>query len=108
MRHTDLRYKAKLYSNAPSDRGREFILTLFTQDNTIMLYEIAPRNTGRYSSVFAKRGKAVHHKGIGGKEPSYYSLRDVFIGARITINSHDFLLTDAPNGDAFLALLCPP
>ena len=32
-------------------------------------------------------------EGDGGKEPEHYTMNDIYIGARVTINSHDFVLT---------------
>ena len=104
-----LQFKAKLISSAPSDRGREFILTFFSNDCTLMLYEMAPRNTGRFSSVFSKRAKVICFEGVGGKEPEYYGMDQIYIGSRLTINSHDFVLTDAPVGTLrFMETHCVP
>lgn len=95
-----LQFKAKLLSDLPSDGGRVFILSFYTQDGTLSVYESAMRNAGRFSCEFAKRGKFARTD-VGfdtGGEPVYYAMGDMHIGNRITVNGHDFDLFDASPG----------
>ena len=47
-----LRFNAKLISPVPSDEERKFIVSYYVRDESIQIYEIADRNSGRLSCKF--------------------------------------------------------
>jgi hypothetical protein len=84
-----LRFKCKLISPIPSDVERSFILSCFCRDDTVQVYEIADKNSGRISSKFLERKKV--------KNPytnKYYSEKDFVIGNTIYINKFTFKLLE--------------
>ena len=50
-----LRFKAKLISPVPSDAERNFIISYFCRDDTIQVFELAERNSGRLACKFMER-----------------------------------------------------
>jgi hypothetical protein len=84
-----LRFKCKLISPTPSDMERNFILSVFCRDDTIQIFEIAERNSGRESGRFMERKKV--------KNPyttRYYAERDFVVGNTIYVNKYVFKLLD--------------
>lgn len=96
-----MQFKALLLSSVPSDQGRVFIVSFFVEDDTLMVFESAPLNTGRPSATFAARAK--YPKGFeslpgGENRPTYYERADVRVGAVLVVNGHHFKLTEAAPG----------
>ena len=52
-----LRFSAKLISTFPSDEERAFIISYFVRDESIMVYEMADRNSGRNKGKFLEKFK---------------------------------------------------
>ena len=52
-----LRFSAKLISPVTSDEERKFIVSYYVKDESIQIYEIADRNSGRLSCKFLERKK---------------------------------------------------
>jgi len=42
-----VRFKARFNTNKPEDIGREFIITFFLHDDTVLVYEPVQRNSGK-------------------------------------------------------------
>ena len=83
-----LRFSAKLISPVPSDEERKFIVSYYVKDESIQIYEIADRNSGRLSCKFLERKKM--------KNPytnRYYSEKDFEIKKRDTKLSRTFPCT---------------
>ena len=84
-----LRFNAKLISPVPSDEERKFILSYYVRDESIQIYEIADRNSGRLSCKFLERKKM--------KNPytnRYYSEKDLAVGNTIYLNKYTFRLLE--------------
>lgn len=82
-----LRFNAKLISSIPSDTERKFIVSFFVRDDTIQIFEVADKNSGRVSSKFMERQKQ--------KNPytnRYYNEKDFIVGNTIYINKYIFKL----------------
>ena len=82
-----LRFNAKLISPVPSDEERKFIVSYYVKDESIQIYEIADRNSGRLSCKFLERKKM--------KNPytnRYYSEKDMVVGNTIYLNKYTFRL----------------
>ena len=84
-----LRFSAKLISPVPSDEERKFIVSYYVKDESIQIYEIADRNSGRLSCKFLERKKM--------KNPytnRYYSEKDLMVGKTIYLNKYTFRLLE--------------
>ena len=84
-----LRFNAKLISPVPSDEERKFIVSYYVRDESIQIYEIADRNSGRLSCKFLERKKM--------KNPytnRYYSEKDLAVGNTIYLNKYTFRLLE--------------
>lgn len=84
-----LRFTCKMISSIPSDSERKFILSVFCRDETVQIYEIAEKNSGRVSSKFMERQKT--------KNPytnKYYTEKDFTIGNTVYANKFIFKLME--------------
>lgn len=85
-----MRFYCKLISSVPSDQERSFILSVFCRDDTIQVYELAGKNSGRISSKFMERQKV--------KNPYtnvYYSPKDFIKGKDVYLNTYIFRLMES-------------
>ena len=84
------RFLCKLISPIASDEERRFLISFFLKDQSIQVYEIAGRNSGRRSCKFYDRKRV--------KNPftnRYYTENDFYIGNSIYINSYIFKLLES-------------
>lgn len=100
-----LRFNAKLVSTEPDDESRTFIVSFYCGDDTIQVYEVCDKNSGRIGGRFMERKK--QNSPITG---SYYTERDFMIGRTVALAGFKFMLTSADeytekymedNGDVF-------
>ncbi len=82
-----LRFEAKLVSSNPDDENRKFILSFYCGDDTIQIYEIAERNSGRVGGKFLDRTK--HVNPINGL---YYNEKNMLIGQLLILSGYKFRL----------------
>lgn len=68
-------------SPEPDDENRVFTLSFFCGDDTIMVYEICDKNSGRVGGKFMERKK--HKNETSGL---YYQQKDFLIGKTIYLN----------------------
>lgn len=85
-----LRFTCKMISPIRSDTERNFILSVFCRDDTIQIYEVANKNSGRQSCKFMERNKC--RNPYTGK---YYTQKDFIKGRDIYINKYIFRLIDS-------------
>ena len=52
-----LRFSCKLISSIAADEERKFLLSVYVRDDTIMVYELADKNSGRIPCKFMERKK---------------------------------------------------
>jgi hypothetical protein len=52
-----LRFDAQLVSTEPDDETRRFIVSFYCGDDTIQIYEICDKNSGRIGGRFMERKK---------------------------------------------------
>jgi hypothetical protein len=50
-----LRFNSKLVSTEPDDENREFIISFYCGDDTIQIYEVCDKNSGRIGGKFMER-----------------------------------------------------
>lgn len=85
-----LRFDAKLVSTEPDDENRKFIVSFYCGDDTIQVYEVCDRNSGRLGGKFLERKKHTNPVTKG-----YYQERDFKIGKTVHLGGHRFQLNDA-------------
>lgn len=93
-----LRFSAKLAHAIPEDRHRQFVIQLYLENDTLMIYEPAIRNSGIVGGKFLNREK--HRKADG----SVYTVADFKIGNEVTIHKRTFLVVDA---DSYTTKMVP-
>ena len=84
-----MRYYSKLISPIPSDAERSFIVSVFCRDDSVQIFEMAGKNSGRESGKFMERQKV--------KNPytqKYYSQNDFVKGKNIYVNKYIFRLLE--------------
>jgi EF-hand domain-containing protein 1 len=82
-----LRFNARLVSTEPDDECRTFIISYYCGNDTIQVYEVCDKNSGRIGGPFIQRQKQ--------KNPSngsYYLESDFLIGRTIFLSGFKFML----------------
>ncbi|XP_066554744.1 EF-hand domain-containing protein 1 isoform X1 [Amia ocellicauda] len=92
--HKVLRYEARLDSQNPQDNGRRFVLSYYLANDMISIFEPPVRNSGIIGGKFLEKAR-IPKPGSTMDNPIYYSPADLFIGARVEVFGHRFILTDA-------------
>jgi len=87
--HT-LRFDAVLVSTEPDDETRRFIISFYCGDDTIQIYEICDKNSGRIGGRFMERKKQTNPV-----TNRYYSEKDFVIGATVFLVGFKFMLARA-------------
>ena len=85
-----LRFNAKLVSTEPDDENREFIISVYCGDDTIQVYEVCDKNSGRIGGKFMERKK--HKNPVTQK---YYDEHDFLIGRTVFLGGFRFQLISA-------------
>ena len=85
-----LRFEAQLVSTEPDDETRRFIISFYCGDDTIQIYEICDKNSGRIGGRFMERKKQTNP--TSGK---YYSEKDFVLGATVFLAGFKFMLVKA-------------
>lgn len=85
-----LRFNAKLVSTEPDDENREFIISFYCGDDTIQVYEVCDKNSGRIGGRFMER--KTHRNPVSG---SNYEEKDFLIGRSIFLGGFRFQLVSA-------------
>jgi hypothetical protein len=81
------RYVAKMVTNDPVDRGREFRVTFYRDDQSVNIYEPPMRNSGVLGGNFLRRTR-IDNPQTG----RLFELNNFFTGAKLTINCFTFEL----------------
>ena len=92
--HKVLRFVAVLESKHREDANRQFVITYRLADDMMTIYEPPQRNAGFLGGKFLERTRALK-PGHTLQNPSYYNADDLYIGAKIKVNHHKFILGDA-------------
>ena len=92
-----LRFMASLDTEKAIDADRRFIVSYFLSDNTLSVYEPLVRNSGIIGGKFIERGKILKGHGLDAdtQRRVYYQPHDLYIGAAVSLNKHNFKLIDA-------------
>jgi len=79
-----MRYLAKLVSPLHSDPERNFIIFVFCRDDTIQVYEIGAKNSGRQSCTFMERQKVKNpYTNLYYTPKDFVKLKDVYLNKYI-------------------------
>lgn len=89
-----LRYSARMDAIHPEDEGRDFVLEYSLSHGTIQINEIEKPNSGRREGCFLS-SRLIPKPCTGNDNPEYYTPQDLFIGARINVFNHRFIITGA-------------
>jgi len=81
-----LRFRAKFNTYKPEDINREFIITFFLHDDTVLIYEPVQRNSGFVSGKFLEKGK---YKNVE-RDNQFFNPADFRIGKDVKINGYSF------------------
>lgn len=87
-----LRYSMQMDVIHPEDKNRDFILEYSLSNGTILIQELEKRNSGRREGCFL-RATLVPKPKTGRDDPEYYTPQDFYIGAKINIFNHYFIIT---------------
>ena len=87
--HT-LRFESALVSTEPDDETRKFIISFYCGDDTIQIYEVCDKNSGRIGGRFMERQKQTNP--VNGK---YYCEKDFLIGSMLFLAGFKFRLCKA-------------
>jgi hypothetical protein len=95
-----MRFKAKLRSSEEQDKARDFVLSVYLADDTIMIFETNRANSGFWGGKFLERSLVAKPKEPDSDEPleEYYACEDFFVGAVVVLNTFVLELLDC---DAF-------
>lgn len=86
-----MRFMAKMESQNPEDRDRNFTVSFYLVDNTVQIHEPPKRNSGIVGGSFLSRMKLRTQDGLITEEYFY-------VGAEIVLAGHPFILIDADEG----------
>jgi EF-hand domain-containing protein 1 len=70
-----LRYEARLVSKSKDDNVRQFLISFFCGDDTVMVYENSERNSGIWKGKFLERNKLVNPE-----TKDYFKDKDFHVG----------------------------
>jgi hypothetical protein len=90
-----LRYLAKMITDKPEDSAREFVISFFLADRTIMISEPPKRNTGIVGGPFLKRLLA---KDLSENKADVLTEGHFFVGAVLAVGGHLFSVADTDSG----------
>jgi len=95
-----MRFKAKFRTNEDQDKDREFVVTVYLADDTIMIFETNRANSGFWGGKFLERSLVAKPKDADSDEPleEYYACEDFYVGAVVVLNTFILELIDC---DAF-------
>jgi len=85
-----LRFDAALVSTEPDDETRRFIISFYCGDDTIQIYEICDKNSGRIGGRFMERKKQTNPV-----TQRYYTEKDFVLGATVFLVGFKFMLIKA-------------
>ena len=92
-----LRCRANLISNNPTDKGREFMVTIYLEDDSIQIYEETKRNSGLTGGNFLKKGKYLNTLPADSDEPRYFAPQDFYLGNVFCINGNEMRIMEMDN-----------
>lgn len=95
--HKVLRFVARLESKHKEDKDRRFVISYRLADDMMTIYEPPQRNAGILGGKFMERTRVLLPGSslLSPQGPLYYNPEDLFVGGKIEVLSHHFVLLDA-------------
>ncbi|XP_056610503.1 EF-hand domain-containing family member C2 [Triplophysa dalaica] len=92
-----LRFAGKMLTDSPIDKDRVFIIYFYLSDDTIAVFEPPQRNSGIIGGKFLERSrvKKPGQELFKSEMSEYFTAQDLYIGAKLHLNSQPFQLIDA-------------
>jgi len=87
-----LKFLLKMIGGDPSNAIRQFVLTYYLADDTISIFEPAQRNSGIIGGKFLQRSRVKKVAQDGTPTGEYTGPSDLYVGARVSMNTHQFLV----------------
>jgi len=88
----NLKFLLKMEGGDASNAIRQFVLTYYLADDTISIFEPAQRNSGIIGGKFLQRSRVKKVAPDGTLSGEYIGPQDLYVGAHIPINTHQFLV----------------
>ena len=85
-----LRFESSLVSTEPDDETRRFIISFYCGNDTVQIYELCDKNSGRIGGAFMEKKKQTNP--VTGK---YYTEKDFLIGEVVFLAGFKFRLMRA-------------
>lgn len=79
----------------PEDEDRDFMLEYRLSDGAIRIIERERRNSGRHEACFLSFRLIPKPCSTRKDDPEYYTPEDFFVGARVNLFNHHFIITGA-------------
>ncbi len=92
-----LRCKTHLISDIPADKGREFMVTYYLEDDSIQIYEEIKRNSGLAGGNFLKKGRYLNTLPTDSDEVRHFAPKDFFLGNVFCINGNEMRIVEMDN-----------
>ncbi|XP_029679187.1 EF-hand domain-containing protein 1-like [Formica exsecta] len=90
-----LRYSMRMDAVHPEDEDRDFVLEYRLSDGAIRIIERERRNSGRHEACFLSFRLIPKPCSTRRDDREYYTPEDLFVGARINVFNHRFVITGA-------------
>lgn len=97
-----LRFLARLNSKNPEDADRKFLISFFLSDDSIQIYEMPKKNSGKNNLIFYLyigiwEGKLLERGKYNNEENnnSKFTISDFEVNKSVKINSFSFYILDA-------------
>jgi len=75
-----LRGRAKMVTEDPIQKTREFLVTLYLEDDTVQIFEEQSFNSGLVTGMFLRRGKYLNDLPPDGNKSRPFVCTDIFLG----------------------------
>src|SRR3569833_1706299 len=82
-----LRFEAKLISTEADDENRKFLISFYCGDDSIQVYEVCDKNSGRVGGKFLEKKK--HNNPV---TKDYYQEKDFLIGRTVFLSGYKIQL----------------
>ena len=93
----EMRCKTNLISDNPTDKGREFMVTFYLEDDSIQIYEEIKRNSGLSGGNFLKKGRYLNALPTDSDVPRYFAPQDFYLGNVFSINGNEMRIIEMDN-----------
>ncbi|KAF7709475.1 EF-hand domain-containing family member C2 isoform X1 [Silurus meridionalis] len=93
----ELRFVGKMIIDNRINKDRTFIISFFLSDDTIAVFEPIQKNSGVIGGKYLERCrvKKPGQELLKSEMSEYYKAQDLYVGAKLIINSQPFQLVDA-------------